>query len=150
MPSKYFERALVASSKESKTFISKTIDIVEQIYEILDSKGFTQKRLAELLEKEESEISKWLSGTHNLTIKTLSKIEYVLGEDIIQTPKRFKGNLIKHNFENLSKYTLSATKKKRFSARPGFTTCSDVKIVYNKHWIGGKSNINSQIDSMAS
>ncbi|GEM_PF-4974526 len=39
-----------------------------------------QKDLARLLVKGESEISKCMTGTHNFTIKTLSKIEAILGE----------------------------------------------------------------------
>ncbi|MCZ8286906.1 MAG: helix-turn-helix transcriptional regulator, partial [Bacteroidia bacterium] len=42
----------------------------------------------EKLGKSEAEISKWLSGTHNFTIRTLSKIEAELGESVITTPKK--------------------------------------------------------------
>jgi transcriptional regulator with XRE-family HTH domain len=34
--------------------------------------------------KSESEISKWLTGLHNLELRTIYKIEAVLGEDIIE------------------------------------------------------------------
>ena len=36
------------------------------------------------LGKNESEISKWMRGTHNFTIDTLVSIENVLGEPIIE------------------------------------------------------------------
>jgi len=43
----------------------------------------SQKQLADSLKKYEAEISKWLSGTHNLTLKTISKLESVLPINII-------------------------------------------------------------------
>ncbi|WP_275441315.1 helix-turn-helix domain-containing protein [Lepagella muris] len=43
-----------------------------------------QKDLASMLDKKESEISKWMRGTHNFTIETISQIEKVLGEPILQ------------------------------------------------------------------
>jgi transcriptional regulator with XRE-family HTH domain len=36
-----------------------------------------------MLHKRESEISKWMRGTHNFTIDTLVAIERVLGEPIL-------------------------------------------------------------------
>jgi hypothetical protein len=36
------------------------------------------------MEKSPSEVGKWLSGTHNFTIKTMAKIEHTLGEELIQ------------------------------------------------------------------
>lgn len=58
--------------------------IVNRIHEILTCKGYRQKDLAEKLGKKESEISKWMRGTHNFTIETLSSIETALGEPIIE------------------------------------------------------------------
>lgn len=34
--------------------------------------------------KKESEVSKWLTGTHNFTLKTIAKISAVLGEPIVE------------------------------------------------------------------
>lgn len=58
--------------------------IVDRIHEILKEKGLKQKDLALRLGKNESEISKWMRGTHNFTIDTLVSIENVLGEPIIE------------------------------------------------------------------
>ncbi len=58
--------------------------IVGRIHEILERKGFKQKDLAERLGKKESEVSKWMRGTHNFTIETLSSIEAALGEPILE------------------------------------------------------------------
>lgn len=58
--------------------------IVDRIHSILVEKGLKQKDLANLLGKKESEISKWMRGTHNFTIETIISIENVLGMPILR------------------------------------------------------------------
>ena len=74
-------------STEIDVFVKQSFDIVDRIHEILVAQGIEQKDLAVLLGKSESEISKWMTGTHNFTIKTLFKIESILGEKIIESVK---------------------------------------------------------------
>lgn len=71
-------------SKEIKREIDLSFEIVNRIHDILESKDFDQKDLAKLLNKSEAEISKWMRGTHNFTLKTLTRIETVLGEPILE------------------------------------------------------------------
>ncbi|BAV05762.1 Helix-turn-helix [Filimonas lacunae] len=70
---------------EVRTFMRLYTDIVVRINEILAKKGLTQADLAHKLNKQPSEINKWLKGNHNLTLKTIAKLEAELGEDIIFT-----------------------------------------------------------------
>ena len=70
----------------NRIFVKKNLEISEQISHILNQKGISQKRLAEIMEKEPSEISKLMSGLHNLTLMSIANIEDALGEDIIITP----------------------------------------------------------------
>ena len=58
--------------------------IVDRIHDILEEQGLKQKDLAEKLGKSESEISKWMRGTHNFTIDTLASIEVVLGAPVLE------------------------------------------------------------------
>lgn len=44
----------------------------------------SQKEFARLMGKTETEVSRWLSGTHNLTIATICKISAALNEDVIR------------------------------------------------------------------
>ena len=60
-----------------------SVSIANRIYEILEVKGMTQKDFALLMGKTETEVSRWLSGTHNMTMSTIAKISTALGEDII-------------------------------------------------------------------
>lgn len=72
-------------SPETKKQTELSVSIANRIYEILEEKNLSQKDLARLLGKTETEVSRWLSGTHNLTMATIAKISTALGVDIIQT-----------------------------------------------------------------
>lgn len=84
--SKLFDHALSQVPDDVKRFVDSSIEVANQIHAILERQGKTQRDLANLLCKNESEISKWLTGTHNFTLKSLSKIASVLDEKIITTP----------------------------------------------------------------
>jgi transcriptional regulator with XRE-family HTH domain len=47
------------------------------------ARGWNQNQFAEAMGKQPSEISKWLSGTHNFTAETLWDIEDQLGIELI-------------------------------------------------------------------
>lgn len=68
---------------EIRRVVDISFKIVDRIHSILVDKGLKQKDLAQRLGKSESEISKWMRGTHNFTIDTLISIEQALGEPII-------------------------------------------------------------------
>ena len=70
---------------ENIHFIDRITEITEQIYRLLEKKDWKQKDLATKMNKSEAEISKWLSGTHNLTIRTIAHMESILEENIILT-----------------------------------------------------------------
>jgi predicted transcriptional regulator len=63
---------------ETKYIMLRRFAIAEQLHYILEEKGMTQKDFALLMNKAESEISKWMAGSHNFTIDTLSLIEFKL------------------------------------------------------------------------
>lgn len=57
--------------------------VSDKIASILKSRKMTQKELARIMGKSEAEVSVWLSGQHNFTLKTLAKLSLALGTDII-------------------------------------------------------------------
>jgi transcriptional regulator with XRE-family HTH domain len=83
-----FEKIKSQTPKDIQIFIEKSFDIVDEVDFILEKQNKNRAVLASQLNKNESEISKWLSGLHNLTIKSISKIEASLGETIISTPSQ--------------------------------------------------------------
>ena len=84
---KLFRDCLSAIPAEQKAEIDLSFGIAERISEILKEKGLTQKDFARMLNKRDSEISKWLTGRHNFTTQTIAKIQTALGCNIISIAK---------------------------------------------------------------
>src|ERR1700743_2161976 len=85
MRSKIAKKIQAETPDEVRIFVRQYTDIVIRINLLLEKKSYTQKDLADRLKKRPSEINKWLKGPHNLTLKTLAKLEAELGEPIIFT-----------------------------------------------------------------
>lgn len=79
-----FNRIISETPKDVELFVSRSMDILERLHELLNEKfDGKQKLLAEKLGKTEAEISKMTSGVQNFTLKTLCKLEAAFGEPII-------------------------------------------------------------------
>ncbi|HTN05872.1 helix-turn-helix transcriptional regulator [Agriterribacter sp.] len=87
MRSKVAKKIQSETPEELRIFVRQYTDIIIRINELIKAKGYTQKDLAEKLNKRPSEINKWLKGNHNLTLKTIAKLEAQLGEPIIYVKK---------------------------------------------------------------
>ncbi|PWH85706.1 helix-turn-helix domain-containing protein [Brumimicrobium oceani] len=75
----------------NEKFIEKNTDIVEEIYALMEQHGVkSQKELAKLLGKKESEVSKLLTGVQNMTLRSITNMEVALGKDIIMTASKAK------------------------------------------------------------
>lgn len=61
------------------------VAIGNRVFELLQERNMKQRDFAKALGKTETEVSRWLSGTHNLTLATIAKMATVLGDDIITT-----------------------------------------------------------------
>jgi transcriptional regulator with XRE-family HTH domain len=88
MRSKIAKGILDKTPKDVEVFVRLYSDIVVRIHEVIQEKGITQKELAARMGKSPSEISKWLAGDHNFTLRSLAKLQAVLDETIISVPKR--------------------------------------------------------------
>lgn len=85
--SKIFEDALNALPAHGLERAAMSLEVADRIHAILEKKGMSHKELAQALGKSESEISKWMRGTHNFTFETIAKINLALGTKLIQVPK---------------------------------------------------------------
>ena len=74
-----FQSCLSDVTNAVKAEVDLSFAIVDRIDLLLKEKGMTQRELAEALGKKEAEVSRWMRGTHNFTIRTLAKISNVLG-----------------------------------------------------------------------
>lgn len=99
-----FEKIKSRVTPETKRFIAHGYDIRMQVAELLSKhpKIKTQKQLAEALGKSASEISKWLSGLHNITLESITKMEAVFDADIIMTDIKAKEKYQRKSLESIS------------------------------------------------
>lgn len=82
-----FEKCVANVAPEVMEEVSINVDIANRIYSLLKKKKMTQREFASLMGKRESEISRWLTGSHGFTTTTLAKISAVLGEPVIEVHK---------------------------------------------------------------
>lgn len=101
---KILDRIRKYRSKYVDIFVDYTFDLSKRIQFLLDKNDMDQKALAKALGKNESEISKWLSGSHNFTLKTIARIEDVLGGKLLEIVNEETLN----SEENLSVYFINS------------------------------------------
>jgi predicted XRE-type DNA-binding protein len=94
--SSIFFEVIEQAPEKSKNHVIKSLEIVNQINHLLKERSINQKILADKLEKTQAEVSKWLSGTHNFTVRTITAIETVLQAEIIVTPLKVKSNPLQY------------------------------------------------------
>lgn len=70
-------------SDEIREEMELSYTIADRIDAILKEKRMSQKEFALAMGKDEAEVSRWLCGRHNFTIRTLAKISHILGTPII-------------------------------------------------------------------
>lgn len=91
-----------------KRFEEIVVILSSEIKRIMYSKGISQKILAALMGKSESEISKILTPGHNLTLATIAKIETAIGHSILFNEKNTTYYTIT---DPLSNYSFPLTEK---------------------------------------
>jgi transcriptional regulator with XRE-family HTH domain len=78
-----FNKVIESIPSVTKKYVDRQVGFATTVAEKLQSRGITQRQLAEQLGKKESYISRVLSGDANPTLKTISELEVALGEDVI-------------------------------------------------------------------
>lgn len=66
-------------------FVQLIGDLAQQVKNDMAAQGLTRRALAQRLGKSESEITKWLSGMHNLTLQSVAKLSTALQLDLLVT-----------------------------------------------------------------
>lgn len=74
--------------EDVRIYVRKSMDILDHLHELMEQNDITQRQLAEKMGKKETEVSKWLNGVQNFTLKTLSKLEAALGAPIVEVPNK--------------------------------------------------------------
>lgn len=78
-----FEQLLKAVPVRLRKETERSYGIAERIDAVLKQKGLSKTDLARMTGKKNAEVSKWLSGTQNFTLRTIALIEEALSCDLI-------------------------------------------------------------------
>jgi transcriptional regulator with XRE-family HTH domain len=88
MRSNTVDRLLKSTPEDVKIFVDLYADLVVRVNQLMEDKGVSKEEQSEELNKNPSEISKWLNGEHDLTLRSLAKLQAELGEPLLQVPKK--------------------------------------------------------------
>jgi len=105
-----FDQSIASMPEDSKIFVDKSLEIADFIFWIMEQKGMKQKDLADKMGKTEAEISKFLAGMHNYTLRSIAKIESALGATVICTPRTIRVSFPEENVKS-SEYHIVGKKQ---------------------------------------
>ena len=74
-----FQQMLSSVPQDIITEIDLSFAIASEIEFLMRERGLTKKQFADALGKKPSEVTKWLSGQHNFTIRTLAMLSTFFG-----------------------------------------------------------------------
>lgn len=99
-PSKWREKA--EWRRANRQWLRKSQKIALTIIECLSSKKMTQKQLSEKMDVSQQYVSRILKGSENLSLETISKIETVLGIEIISITSYTTQQTITTKWQNIA------------------------------------------------
>jgi len=77
------QQMIDAVPEEQKKQLAFSNDISDRIDSIMKERGMSQRELARITGKRPSEVTRWLSGTHNFTLATIAKLSVALNHDFL-------------------------------------------------------------------
>ncbi len=78
-----FNECLAEIPNDVKMELDMSFALADKIDAVLKEKRITQKEFAKRMGKTEAEVSRWLGGTHNFTLRTIAKISNALGINLV-------------------------------------------------------------------
>lgn len=78
-----FQDSLAKVPNDVKMELDMSFAIADKIDMALREQRLSQKQLAKKMGKTEAEVSRWLGGTHNFTLRTIAKISDALGVKLL-------------------------------------------------------------------
>ena len=70
--------------KANRSWLKKSVDVALRILDVLDERKMSQSDLAGKLNVTRQQVSKILKGQENLTLETITKLENVLGIELVR------------------------------------------------------------------
>ena len=81
-----FEKMVAQVPAEIKKEVDLSFAIAKRLDSLISKRGLSKKEFAEAIGKRPSEVTKWLSGQHNFTIRTLAMLSAFFDESMITIP----------------------------------------------------------------
>lgn len=82
-----FDEMLAETSPAVQQEVVWEFAISNRIYALMTARGLSKLQFAQALGRQPSEVTKWLSGQHNFTIRTISMLSAFFGEALISVDK---------------------------------------------------------------
>ena len=79
-----FQQMVASVPQDISMEIDLSFAIAKEIETLMHEKGLTKKQFADALGKKPSEVTKWLSGQHNFTIRTLAMLSSFFGRPLVR------------------------------------------------------------------
>ena len=79
-----FKRMLEAVPADIQQEVDLEVAISNRINDLMVQRGLSKQQFAQALGKRPSEVTKWLSGQHNFTIRTLTLLSTFFGEPLVR------------------------------------------------------------------
>lgn len=79
------DQILAETPEDVDVYVSMIFDLAEQVKADMETQGINRRELAKRLSKTEPEVSRWLSGLHNLTMQSVAKLATALQLDLFTT-----------------------------------------------------------------
>ena len=79
-----FNQMLASVPPEIQQEVDLELAISNRINDLMVTKGLSKLEFAQAIGKRPCEITKWLSGQHNFTIRTLSALSAFFGESLVR------------------------------------------------------------------
>ena len=78
-----FQDMMAIVSPEVKEEMRLSFSISNRIDELMRERGLSRKQFADALGRRPCEVTKWLSGQHNFTLKTIAMLSAFFGKAIV-------------------------------------------------------------------
>lgn len=121
--------AEIPQKEQEKT--DKRMHLAARIDNAIKAKGWKKSDLAKALNKRPSEISKWLSGTHNFNSDTLFDIEEVLNIGLITLQDEAKLQVTRYQFFVSNSVTTSKSIAKNWLPSENLLIAQEAIQVYS-------------------
>ena len=79
-----FREMLAAVPDDIQQEVNLEVAISNRINDLMVQRGLSKQQFAQALGKRPSEVTKWLSGQHNFTIRTLTLLSTFFGEPLVR------------------------------------------------------------------